>query len=305
MNTKSVLFAIVTCFVIIFTALEVLMAVPNEPSSIAWQSQYSQGSIYYQNKELDKAIVEFKKALGSVFPEPASGKLAEGEKTLRSLFNDEKRMARARYQLGLIYESQQRFEEAAVLFRDCLAILETQGATYLGYLDGCKSCHYKEWKSWKKTKMSKAFEVLKPGINAEKKVELKLDPEKDYTEDPNCLSCHTTGFGMPGGYAIPTGAKYSVRKAAEQTMGGTCETCHGPGSKYGPLHADVDENARPYVPEEFYAVGEYKVDNRVCERCHNRRNPTAGHDYRFDFKELKDKDTHENFPLIYRVQKKK
>lgn len=119
---KTIAFIGTICFVIVVTAFEMLFAAANEPSNSTWQLHYSQGSIYYQNKELDKAIVEFKKALGLVFPEPASGKLAEGEKTLRALFNDKKSMSRARYQLGLIYESQQKFEEAAVLFRDCLAI---------------------------------------------------------------------------------------------------------------------------------------------------------------------------------------
>jgi hypothetical protein len=145
-------------------------------------------------------------------------------------------------------------------------------------------------------------EALKPGTCVETKVKFNLDPEKDYTEDPKCLGCHTTGFGLPGGYVIPRGAKYKVREASKHTEGGTCEVCHGPGSKYGPIHKDVDDRARMYTQEEFYAAGEYRVDERICAKCHNQRNPTAGPDYQFDFKVHKDKDTHENFPLIYRPQ---
>ena len=280
---------------------QVNLAAEPETDKNLWVAGYTEGSICYQNKETDKAIIAFKQALTAVFPEASSAQTEDSEETLRSMFDDTDEAARARYQLGLIYESQDKREEAAVLYRNALAIISTQGATYLGFKDGCKSCHYKEWKSWKKTKMANAFEALKPGVSVETKVKFNLDPEKDYTEDPNCLGCHTTGFGLPKGYVIPRGAKYKVREASKQTVGGTCEVCHGPGSLYGPVHKDVDDRARPYRQEEFYAVGEYRVDERVCTRCHNQRNPTAGPDFKFEFKAHKDKDTHENFPLIYRV----
>ena len=220
------------------------------------------------------------------------------------MFHDEKNAARARYQLGLIYESQGKLEEAAHLFRDSLKIISTKGAKYLGYKDGCKSCHYKEWKSWKKTKMAKAFKSLMPGVSAEIKTKYKLDPDKDYTKDPDCLICHTTGFGLPGGYPVSMKVPYKIRKAAKQTKGGTCESCHGPGSKYAPVHKEIEDKARPYTEDEFYAVGEHKVDAQICMNCHNQRSPTAGPDYHFDFEKHKDKGVHEKFKLIYRVKKK-
>lgn len=280
---------------------EMLHAADSEADQKVWEPGLAQGAISYQNKETEDAIVAFKQALAAMYPDETTHPVAEDEKTLRSMFDDEETASIARYRLGLVCEAQGKTDEAALLFRDALTVISTQGAAYLGYKDGCKSCHYKEWKSWKETKMAKAFEALKPGVSVETKVKFNLDPEKDYTEDPNCLGCHTTGYGLPRGYVIPRGAKYKVRKASKQTEGGTCEVCHGPGSKYGPVHKDVDDRARPYAQEEFYAVGEFPVDERVCTRCHNQRNPTAGPDFKFDFKAHKDKDTHENFPLIYRV----
>jgi len=303
-NKKALAFAGTIALSMVIGINQLICSAKNSSGDSTWEPYYRQGSIHYQNKETDKAVVAFKQALKAVFGDISADRRKTDEKTLRGQFDDAKTAALARYKLALVYESQGRLEEAAVLLRDALAVVATKGAHYLGYKDGCKSCHFKEWKSWKKTKMAGAFEVLKPGAAAETKVKLKFDPRKDYTEDPNCLSCHTTGYGLPGGYRIPRNARYKVRKAAEQTRGGTCEACHGPGSIYAPLHKDVDDNARPYTQEEFYAAGENRVDKWVCMRCHNRRNPTAGPDYHFDFKEHKDKNTHENFPLIYRIQKK-
>lgn len=291
------------CLLGIVVSYRMVFAAESSPSEAAWESGFEQGSIYYQDKEMDKAVAAFKSALAVVFPDITAGPSNESEKNLRSLFDDEKTAASARYRLGLICESQGRVEKAAVLLRDALIVISTKGAHYLGYIKGCKSCHYKEWKSWKKTKMAKAFEVLKPGVDTEAKVKFNLDPKKDYTEDPNCLACHTTGFGLPGGYRIPRGLGYKVKQASKETEGGTCEACHGPGSKYGPIHKDVDDKARKYTQAEFYAAGENQVDSRICTRCHNRRDPDAGPDYHFNFKEYKDKDTHENFPLIYRLPK--
>jgi predicted CXXCH cytochrome family protein len=160
-----------------------------------------------------------------------------------------------RYELGLFYESQGQVDRAAGLFCDALLIVESQDARYLGYKDGCKSCHFKEWKSWKDTKMAQAFEVLKPGVSVEAKEKRKFDPQRDYSEDPNCLPCHTTGYGLPGGYQIPRNARYKVRKAAEQTEGGTCEACHGPGS----LH--VENRGRK--------TGDILIpETEICLACH-------------------------------------
>lgn len=300
-STHAAAIAAVICVVGAVVSYQIALSAEPQIVGADWQAAFERGSTHYHNKETEKAIAAFKEALSKVFPGVGVAISGESEDALRSLFDDEPTAARARYQLALIRESQGKPEKAAMLLRDALMIVSTKDARYLGYNKGCKSCHYKEWKSWKNTKMAKAFEALKPGMNAETKLKFNLDPRKDYTEDPNCLVCHTTGFGLPGGYQIPRGAGYKVREALKQTAGGTCEVCHGPGSKYAPVHQDVDDRARKYRQEEFYAAGEYRVDGGICARCHNARNPTAGPDHHFDFKELKEKDTHENFALIYRL----
>src|SRR3989337_1035214 len=72
----------------------------------------------------------------------------------------------------------------------------------------CKKCHYEIWESWTKTKMANSFHVLLPdsalkadketGLTDEWIAEIKankakadrpIEPDKDYTGDPDCLRC--------------------------------------------------------------------------------------------------------------------
>jgi hypothetical protein len=209
--------------------------------------------------------------------------------------------ARVRYELGLIYESQGNLDKAATMLRNAATVIADKRAAYVGF-KRCKRCHMKQYKTWKNTKMAKTFEVLKPGVRAEAKVKLKFDPKKDYTKDVKCLECHTTGYGMPGGYKIPKPGDSKAARRAKENSGITCEGCHGPGSKYIDIHKKAKTKKRKYTLEELYEVGRYNVNVNVCTTCHNRRNPTVGPDYHFDYEKYKAEDTHDNFPLKYRVK---
>ena len=80
-------------------------------------------------------------------------------------------------------------------------------AEYLG-TKKCKMCHFKEHRTWKATKHASNFDALKG----------------DEVKDPDCLKCHTTGYGKPGGFV-------SV-EATPGLKGTGCEGCHGPGSEH-------------------------------------------------------------------------
>ena len=68
----------------------------------------------------------------------------------------------------------------------------------------CLTCHSKEHNVWSKTGHGRAYEALQ-------KVNKSFDPE--------CLTCHTVGFGKPGGFIseIDTPELKNVQ----------CEMCHG------------------------------------------------------------------------------
>ena len=154
----------------------------------------------------------------------------------------------------------------------------------------CKSCHLETHKSWAKTKMGTAFETLMPGHGKEAKEKLDLDPDKDYSTDTQCLPCHTTGFGKPGGYEIPPeGDKRAARKA-KNLAGVGCESCHGPGSGYVKILEEIDESQRTYSVEELRSAGLRKIDKSACVNCHNDKSPTFNPDAPFDFDKIMAED---------------
>ncbi len=166
----------------------------------------------------------------------------------------------------------------------------------------CKKCHIKQHKSWEKTRMANAFEILKPGNNKEKKQEFKLDVEKDYAKDEECIKCHTVGFGKPGGYITPDPEdKKAVRKATK-LEGVGCECCHGPGSAYIEVFEEILKSKRKYKVEELYAVGLRKIDETVCIACHNEESPSVNPGDPFDYEKRKVDGIHEHYPLKQREE---
>ncbi len=157
----------------------------------------------------------------------------------------------------------------------------------------CKKCHLPAHRSWASTKMGKAFETLKPGNAAEAKTKHGLDPQKDYTTDPKCLKCHTTGFGHEGGYAIPDpNDKKAVRKAKKLANCG-CESCHGPGSEYIKIFNEIFKSKGKYGRQELYSAGMNKMDESACVTCHNEEGPTYDASKPFNYVEMKEKDRHD------------
>lgn len=124
----------------------------------------------------------------------------------------------------------------------CTALVAIAGgppndAKYIGS-DKCKICHLKEYKTWSKTKHAKNFDAL----------------QGDEQKNPDCLKCHTTGYGEPGGFV-------SVDETPKLKNTG-CEECHGPGS----AHADVAQNA-PDSGEWDKKIN--KAPQNTCAKCHN------------------------------------
>ena len=153
----------------------------------------------------------------------------------------------------------------------------------------CKKCHIKQWKSWSETKMANAFETLKPGVAAERKAELELDPEKDYTTDAECVRCHVTGYGKEGGFT-------SIDETPE-LVGVGCEMCHGAGGTYTQDGYMTLKN-KEFKRADIVAVGLiHPIGESVCTQCHNEENPIP--DYTFDYEAMKATGLHESTPLKY------
>jgi hypothetical protein len=84
--------------------------------------------------------------------------------------------------------------------------------------------------------------------------------------DPNCLPCHTTGYGVPTGLVDPY--------RDSQLAGVTCEACHGPGAGHARemYAAQGDFDASSALPEENPTGLEFRkeVPREVCMQCHTQ-----------------------------------
>jgi len=83
---------------------------------------------------------------------------------------------------------------------------------YLG-IEMCRRCHADIMPRFVSSKHFRAFETLR---------------QRDASTKAECVACHTTGYGRPGGYDPET-----EQKGAPYLQGVQCEACHGPGT----LHA--------------------------------------------------------------------
>jgi hypothetical protein len=128
----------------------------------------------------------------------------------------------------------------------------------------CSSCHKAQAKSWKDTAHGKAMESLKPGARKEAKIKANLDPDKDYTQDKDCVGCHVDGWGKPGGYTLDSPKK--------QLAAVGCESCHGPGRQYRGDHrksGQAFEKSKKTTPRNVLAdKGQDFHFEESCNACH-------------------------------------
>jgi len=97
----------------------------------------------------------------------------------------------------------------------------------------CRECHAPEYAVWEHVDHAHAWRSLL---------------ERGYEVDPDCQQCHTTGYGLPGGFV-------SAERSADRTSAG-CENCHGPSL----AHVRDPQVRTPFQPRD------------QCVRCHDLEN---------------------------------
>ena len=115
-----------------------------------------------------------------------------------------------------------------------MGLLRIQSPTpiYFGTM-ACRSCHTGVHDSWTNTAHAGAFETLK-----------RIRQDKN----PNCLPCHTVGYGLPTGF---------INESSTPELAGVqCENCHGPAGRH--LFDTDDLSARPKVT----------IAAETCGGCH-------------------------------------
>lgn len=104
--------------------------------------------------------------------------------------------------------------------------------------DACKGCHPKAYDAWAASGHTRAYEAL---------------ARRDGQSNPDCLPCHTVGYGASDGF---------VSAALTPQLGGvTCESCHGRGAHHARLEAGEEVNGP--------VIGFRTVE---CVVCHDTEN---------------------------------
>lgn len=138
----------------------------------------------------------------------------------------------------------------------------------------CKMCHNKpatgqQYKIWSEGPHAKAMESLS---SDKAKAYAKEHNIADPTKEASCIKCHSTAGSIDE----------SKNLGVKMDEGVSCESCHGPGSKY--KMTSIMKNL-----EKAKANGLIMPDAQVCEQCHNKENPFHKP---FNFEEYKAKIAH-------------
>lgn len=112
-----------------------------------------------------------------------------------------------------------------------------EGRRYVGS-KACADCHEEAYESWKRTVHARAWQTLEEAETGRYGWPV--------THYPDCVSCHTVGYGYRSGFVSP-------RKTPD-LAGVGCEACHGPGSEH---------------VEEMTAETILRGDPADCRHCHD------------------------------------
>jgi len=108
--------------------------------------------------------------------------------------------------------------------------------------ESCRRCHEQEYLAFEASKHAAAWTSLQ---------------NKGAQVDPDCQRCHTTGYGLPGGFQ-------SIGRSPRR-VGVGCESCHGP--------------SKGHAEDPLTHTTHYAAAANHCTGCHDRENsPKFDHD---------------------------
>jgi hypothetical protein len=168
------------------------------------------------------------------------------------------------------YQSQLEAQQVAIQES---AVGHPSGASFVGS-DACADCHEEEYDIWKKTPHAKAFLSLDPANEGHGYERLKGIAR---LYDPECLSCHVTGWNPQDVYRYRSGfINESFADAVGEDpdrmpllVGSGCENCHGPGSRHIEL---ANEGEDELAGKEVRMTLEQARSSNGCYKCHDLDN---------------------------------
>jgi hypothetical protein len=122
----------------------------------------------------------------------------------------------------------------------------------------CADCHPGAYEVWKDSGHAHATDTL-----------VKLNPQRHF--DPECLSCHATGWDPQQYVPFQTGFLGLNAEGASHLTGNGCENCHGPGGAHVAAENGNDGALQARLRLLMH-VGLENVERTTCIKCHDHDN---------------------------------
>lgn len=198
-------------------------------------------------------------------------------------FSDDK-AAPPRYQRVPLDSRFPPSEEMTALLRDYLKQLEAVGLAGLGVTPtvhpagsgpddpaghfvgakACGECHTKAFRVWANRPK---FSDHGHGHAAATDTLIKLDPPRQF--DPECLSCHATGWNPKEFFPYATG--FLSTDETPLLAGNGCENCHGPGGAHVAAERGSDQPLKDLLRQKVRRT-KAEAEQNLCSKCHDLDN---------------------------------
>jgi hypothetical protein len=192
-----------------------------------------------ENQSLILATTNESRALGTLtvtLVAPSKVTPVKGEVVLVSdhIAQDEEIAALAAGYRSEIRRTRLAIDDPATLQQDMVPGVKAT-ASFIGS-EHCLTCHPSAAHAWQNSAHAHGWKTL---------------VARDADADPNCITCHSVGFGTPSGY------RREFKNTKLINIG--CESCHGPGSQH------VSQRAAGTADRDHFrtlGVGD-------CRKCHH------------------------------------
>ena len=145
-------------------------------------------------------------------------------------------------------------------------VAHPSGDKYVG-TKACGECHKTAYEIWENSAHALATEhIVHPGERG--------DVSRHF--DPECISCHVTGWNPQNYYPYDSG--YLSLEVSDHLTGNGCENCHGPGARHAAAEREnsgVDEAQRDLLRLAMQLPLESAKER--CMECHDLDNSPDFH----------------------------
>lgn len=177
-------------------------------------------------------------------------------------FKDSERM------LAKFSDYQNRLKEMGLDGLGATEIPHPTSRKYIGS-EACGDCHTTAFEVWEGSPHVHATESIVAANNDRGGIPRHFDPE--------CISCHATGWNAQEYYPYESGFK--GLELTEHLLGSGCENCHGPGKSHADAEngeIDVDNETLLKLREQMVITLKEAKDSK-CIECHDLDNSPDFH----------------------------